>query len=89
MRDAWKHLLSSIQDPLSLEYVCKLNYFVSRNESLDWGVLRYGSDGIGETNYRPPVPVENEVKKYIEDLLLSDISATDKAIEYFLWGCRS
>ena len=57
MRDAWKYLVKTIDAPVTLEYLCKLNEFIARNEALEWGVLRTGSVGISGTDYVPPVPV--------------------------------
>jgi hypothetical protein len=46
MRDGWKYTLDTIDEPLSIAALCKMNEFISRNESLEWGVLRTGSVGI-------------------------------------------
>ena len=43
MRDAWRFLMGSINEPVTLEYLCKLNEFIARNEALEWGKLRTGS----------------------------------------------
>ena len=56
MRDAWKYLVKTIDAPVTLEYLCKLNEFIARNETLEWGVLRTGTVGISGTDYMPPVP---------------------------------
>jgi len=40
LRDAWKYLINNIEEKFNLEFICKINEFVARNESLDWGVLR-------------------------------------------------
>lgn len=48
LRDGWKFIISSVDEPLTLEYICKVNEYVSRNESLEWGVLRKGTVGVGE-----------------------------------------
>lgn len=45
LRDAWNFVLSSIDEPITLELICKINAFVSRGESLEWGVLRTGKVG--------------------------------------------
>ena len=37
MRDAWKYTLDTIALPLSLSVLCKMNEYISRNESLEWG----------------------------------------------------
>lgn len=88
LRDAWKYVLNNIEKPLDLSYICKINSFVSRNESLDWGVLRYGSVGISGTSYKPDTPKAEEVTNKIDSILTSDKTVTEKAIELFLWSCR-
>ena len=35
MRDAWRFLLDTISEPLTLDYICKLNGFIARNEALE------------------------------------------------------
>ena len=83
MRDAWKHLLQTKDEKLDLDYICGLNALISRNESLDWGVLRYGSVGISGTDYKPVVPVREQVEKDIRSILSSYESATEKALSLF------
>ena len=40
MRDAWKFLLSTVSEPVTFDYWCKLNEYIARNEALEWGKLR-------------------------------------------------
>lgn len=88
LRDAWKFLLNNIEKPFELEFVCKINSYVARNESLEWGVLRNGNVGISGTNYVPPTPIKEIVIREMEKI--SDIeNVTERAIKYFLWGMRS
>ena len=68
LRDGWKFVLSHIDDELDLNYLCKVNEFVSRNESLEWGVLRTGSVGISGTDYKPSVPYQETVTWELEEL---------------------
>ena len=89
LRDAWEYVLSTIEEPLTLESINKINGYVARNESLEWGVLRYGEVGISGTNYKPPIPSEEDVKKSLDLIINSNKSDTEKGIELFLWGCRS
>lgn len=89
MRDVWKFLLATINEPVTFEYLCKINEYIARNEALEWGKLRTGSVGISGTDYLPPVPCENEVRKKLEIIMTSDSTATDKALEVFAWGTRS
>lgn len=89
MRDAWKYLVKTIDAPVTLEYLCKLNEFIARNEALEWGVLRTGSVGISGTDYMPPVPVYEEVSDALCALISNtDMTATEKALEAFVWGAR-
>lgn len=88
MRDAWKYLLATVREPLTIAYICKINEYVSRNESLEWGVLRSGSVGISGTDYVPPIPVASEVEYELAALLAAESSNTEKALDVFLWGAR-
>ncbi len=88
MRDAWRYLLGSIESPLNLEYLCKLNEYIARNEALEWGKLRTGKVSISGTNYMPPVPVYESVEQELNSILTSDMTATEKALEAFCWGAR-
>lgn len=89
MRDAWKYLMGSIDAPLTLEYICKLNEFIARNEALAWGTLRTGSVGISGTDYLPPIPDKNAVEADLEEIMSKeDTTATEKALEAFVWGAR-
>lgn len=88
LRDAWRFVLSSLDQPLDIGYICRVNDFVSRRESLQWGVLRTGRVGISGTDYEPPVPVKQEVEKQLAQILCAE-TATEQAIDYFLWGCRA
>ena len=88
MRDAWKYLLDNIDKPITIAYLCKLNEYISRNESLAWGVLRKGAVGISGTDYTPPIPDEKEVSEELVNILATDNINTEKAIDLFLWGIR-
>lgn len=88
MRDAWKFLLSTVNEPVTLEYMCKLNDYIARNESLEWGKLRTGTVGISGTEYVPPIPKQEQVEQELEEILNTDTSSTEKALSAFVWGTR-
>ena len=88
LRDAWKEVLNNINEELNLEYICKINSFISRNEYLEWGVLRTGQVGISGTNYTPDIPNENDVKEKLNKILSIE-NITLRAIKYMLYGMRS
>ena len=88
MRDAWRFMLTTMNDPVTFEYWCKLNEYIARNEALEWGKLRTGSVGISGTDYMPPVPSEEQVREELIAILTADTTATAKALEAFVWGAR-
>ena len=89
MRDAWRFLLETVGEPITLAYFCKLNEYIARNEALEWGKLRTGSVGISGTDYRPPIPTEQAAADGLNAILSSSATATEKALDVFLWGARS
>ena len=89
MRDAWRFLLDTFDEPITLDYVCKLNGFIARNEALEWGKLRSGLVAISGTDYEPPVPSTEEAARALADILTADASATEKALVAFARGSRS
>lgn len=88
LRDAWKYVINNISDKFDLNFICKVNEFVARNESLSWGVLRNGNVQITGTDYIPDVPNEENVKDKINAILQIE-NTTERAIEYMLYGMRS
>lgn len=88
MRDAWQFLLGSIDQPVTLDYLCKLNEYIARNEALEWGKLRTGSVMISGTDYLPPVPSAEAVSAHLFEIMTADTTATAKALEAFAWGAR-
>ena len=88
MRDAWQFLLGSIDQPVTLDYLCKINEYIARNEALEWGKLRTGSVMISGTDYLPPVPSAEAVAAELAEILNADASATAQALEAFVWGAR-
>ena len=98
MRDAWRYLLDTINEPVTLTYMCKLNEFIARNEALQWGKLRTGTVGISGTDYTPPVPAWDTAERELNDIMSKDTTSTEKALNAFVWvpnlgttqlGCRT
>lgn len=40
LKDAWKFIINNIEEKFNLEFICKVNEHISRNESIEWGKLR-------------------------------------------------
>ncbi len=88
MRDAWRFMLDTPNEPVTLDYMCKLNGYIARNEALDWGHLRTGRVFLSGTDYLPPVPVWEQVEAELNSILNRDSSTTEKALTVFTWGTR-
>ena len=88
LRDAWKYVINNIEESLNLEFICKINELVARNESIDWGILRNGTVQITGTDYIPEIPNEDIVNQQINSILKIE-NSTERAIEYMLYGMRS
>jgi len=88
LRDAWRYALANIDAELTLPYICKVNEYVSRNESLSWGILRSGFVGIGGTNYQPEIPSAEAVES--ELCRIRQIrEPKNRAVDYFCYGVHS
>ena len=85
LRDAWKYCIENIESLLNLEYICKINEFVSRNESLQWGTLRNGKVGVGD--YIPSIPIKEIVIEELDKISAID-EPIERAIEYFAYICK-
>ena len=88
LRDAWNYTLSNIDEEIDLDFICKVNSFVSRNESLEWGVLRTGKVGINGVDYVPEIPQKEIIIKNIKKTLKQG-SITEKALKLMLYLMRS
>ncbi len=86
LRDGWRYMINSLDEELTLEYVMKVNEYVSRNESLQWGVLRTGTVGVGD--YVPDIPETESVIREIERINgIAD--PTERALDYFAYACKA
>lgn len=88
LRDAWSYVLSNLEIMTNLDFICKVNSFVSRNESLEWGVLRTGKVGISGTSYVPNIPLNEEVENSLKEIMSIE-NITLRSIKYMLYGMRS
>lgn len=89
LKNAYQYILNE-QAPFTLEVAKKINFFVSYNESLDWGVVRYGDVGIHGFNYSPSIPVETDVAQHIEAILSDNLTSTTyRALKYMYYAMRT
>ena len=88
LRDAWDFTLSNIDTDVTLDFICKVNSFVSRNESLEWGVLRTGKVGINGVDYIPDIPNREDVITNINEILKEE-NITSRSLNLMLYLMRS
>ena len=88
LRDAWKYVINNIDVPFNIEFICKINELVSRNESIEWGILRSGKVEITGTSYIPKIPIKAEVEEKIKEICKIE-NTTERAIEYMLYGMKA
>ena len=88
LRDAWNFALSNIDTDITLDFICKVNSFVSRNESLEWGVLRTSKVGINGVDYIPDIPNREDVITNINEILKEE-NITSRSLNLMLYLMRS
>ena len=88
LRDAWKYIINNINDEFNLDFICKVNEHVSRNESIAWGVLRQGEIQISGTDYISEIPDKEKIENEILQILKVE-NPTERSIEYMLYGMRN
>lgn len=88
LRDAWNFVLSNIDEAITLDFICKINSFVSRNESLEWGVLRTGKVGINGVDYIPDIPNEAKIIADIKNIM-EEKNITRRSLVLMLYLMRT
>ncbi len=88
LRDAWRYVINNINEEFNLEFICKINEFVARNESLEWGKLRTGKVLITGTEYIPEIPNKEDITNKIKEIEKIE-NITLRAIKYMLFGMRT
>ena len=88
LRDAWNFVLSNIDEPITLELICKINTFVSRGESLEWGVLRTGKVGINGVDYIPDILDETKIIADIKNIMKEE-NITKRSLVLMLYLMRT
>ena len=69
LRDAWKFVINNINETFDINFICKVNELVARNESISWGTLRNGKVEITGTDYIPDIPYKEKVEQDIFNIL--------------------
>lgn len=65
LKNAWQEVLSSLDEPITLEYIKGIHKILGKNTVINSGSLRLDDVWIGGTEWRPPRPIESEIEKEI------------------------
>lgn len=87
LKRAWEFILdpSVIQYPSYFAIVSQINAIIEEGMSFNAGRIRSVPVTIGGSNYIPPLPFEDQVKKDIKNITESNESTLNKAIETLLY----
>jgi Fic family protein len=88
LKHAWQFLLETLEPPLDYAYLCKLNQLVGGDNLVyNAGYIRKVTVSIGGTSWKPEIPVEDDIKKRLQELQGVD-NATERAIDIMLYVMR-
>lgn len=79
LKHAWQRVFDTINEPLTLDDICRIHAEVARDEALMWGKLRTGTVYISGTEYVPPVPTKESANAILEEAQAIG-SPTERAI---------
>lgn len=86
LKSVWKYILDNLDKDLEVDFICNVNKRVSANESLDWGVIRYGKVGVrlcDGKRFEPEIPGIEEIEKKLSEIKKIE-STTERALNYYL-----
>lgn len=87
LKHAWYFILENEEIPINFNLLREINKIVGSNLIINCGNLRNTPVSIGGTDWKPPFPIESQIKEELEDLLKIG-NFTDKAISIMLWTMR-
>lgn len=90
LKHAWEFILSTLDYPIDLRYIRQINSEVGKGVVFREGLLRDTEVRIGGTTWKPPIPDEEKIKRFIEDVCNNlKFSATDRGIQTMLYVMRT
>ena len=89
LKRGWQYIINE-KNPLSLSVIKNINKIVARDDALFPGELRSGQGFVStyKGDYIPPEITEADEVNYLDQLLNSDKSATDKALTLMFHNMR-
>lgn len=89
LKHAWQFVLDEavISSPSDYGLLCYINKLVEEGFYFNAGVLRSVPVSIGGSSYKPPLPIESQVKEELETILSLD-DVYDRALKAMLYIAR-
>jgi hypothetical protein len=88
LKKAWRFLLETLDPPIDYSYICKLNQIIGGDNLVyNAGHIRTLPVSIGGTNWKPEIPVEDDIKTRLTELS-NIICPTERSIEIMLYCMR-
>lgn len=87
LKHAWYFILENEEIPTNFNTLREINKVVGSNLIINCGNLRSTPVSIGGTDWKPPFPIESQIKEELEDLLKIG-NPTERAISVMLWAMR-
>lgn len=87
LKHAWEFVLNEgvVQTESSFAILSQINKFVLEGFYYNAGEIRTTPVSIGGTLWKPPLPIESELKDQLKEILNSRLRVVDKAIEILLF----
>ena len=87
LKHAWQFILNHdvITADTNYSLLCEINKLVIEGFYYNAGRVRSVPVSISGTAWKPPLPLESEIKDEMESILKSNLSVIEKAIEYLLY----
>ncbi|GHU37595.1 cell division protein Fic [Clostridia bacterium] len=88
LKRAWQFLLDTLEPPLDYAYICKLNQLVGGDSLIfNAGYIRTFEVSIGGTNWKPEMPVEDDIKAGLTERQSIE-NPLDRAVSVMLYCMR-
>jgi prophage maintenance system killer protein len=89
LKDAWKFVLNSVDEELTVDYIKKIHYQICKGQSIEpLGDFRDCGVGITGTSWRPKLSSECDYKKELDNIKKIE-NPLEMCITLFCWIQRS
>ena len=89
LKHAWQFIFDTLDYEFDYPYLSQLNQLVSQGITHRAGVIRSADVQIGGTTWKPKIPHLENVKEDLQNILTSQNSITERAIDLMLYCMRS